>query len=155
MSTKEKEEMSYTNKDGDNVFTSAYLKKRGTCCKTNCLHCPYGFTLKNYVIETMPIEIKDIQFANEIVTDSVPVQLSALSMSLLESAFGKKDKMRTQAVTLDNMNDFAFGKFKDTICAVIEYSTRLSESRAGRPIQKIYLKKEFQDQGLGVEHVSN
>lgn len=24
------------------------LKKRGHCCKSACLHCPYGFTLKKH-----------------------------------------------------------------------------------------------------------
>jgi hypothetical protein len=23
------------------VFTSAYLRARGTCCDSNCRHCPY------------------------------------------------------------------------------------------------------------------
>jgi hypothetical protein len=25
------------------VFTAAYLKKRGYCCKSGCRNCPYGF----------------------------------------------------------------------------------------------------------------
>ncbi len=39
-------ELSYVNENGHTVFTSKFLKNRGTCCKTACLHCPYGFTLK-------------------------------------------------------------------------------------------------------------
>jgi hypothetical protein len=32
--------------DGPNlVFTAAYHLKRGSCCKSGCRHCPYGFTL--------------------------------------------------------------------------------------------------------------
>jgi hypothetical protein len=26
------------------VFTAAYHLKRGSCCKSACRHCPYGFT---------------------------------------------------------------------------------------------------------------
>ncbi|HEY6429384.1 MAG TPA: DUF5522 domain-containing protein [Acidimicrobiales bacterium] len=26
---------------GLNVFTAAYLARRGTCCDTGCRHCPY------------------------------------------------------------------------------------------------------------------
>lgn len=26
----------------------ADLKKRGHCCKSSCVHCPYGFTLKKF-----------------------------------------------------------------------------------------------------------
>lgn len=43
--------LSYTNADGFLVFTSEYLKKRGHCCKSLCLHCPYGFTIKKLGFE--------------------------------------------------------------------------------------------------------
>ncbi len=33
----------YFNADGLMVFTAAYLLKRGYCCESGCLHCPYGF----------------------------------------------------------------------------------------------------------------
>jgi hypothetical protein len=29
--------------DGRYVFTAAYLAARGTCCRSGCRHCPYGF----------------------------------------------------------------------------------------------------------------
>jgi hypothetical protein len=25
------------------IFTSSYLLKRGTCCQSDCRHCPYGY----------------------------------------------------------------------------------------------------------------
>lgn len=31
----------YLLEDGRMVFTEEYHLKRGYCCKTNCLHCPY------------------------------------------------------------------------------------------------------------------
>lgn len=40
------EAKTYLDAEGNTVFTSAYLKARGSCCKTGCLHCPYGHTLK-------------------------------------------------------------------------------------------------------------
>ena len=39
-------ELSYISPEGYTVFSSAFHRKRGTCCKSSCLHCPYGFTLK-------------------------------------------------------------------------------------------------------------
>lgn len=39
-------QLSYINSEGLTVFTSSYHKKRGTCCKSSCLHCPFGHTLK-------------------------------------------------------------------------------------------------------------
>ncbi len=152
MSEKNKD-LTYENEDGQTVFTSAYLKKRGTCCKTNCLHCPFGHTLKNFNIEVVELEFKHIKLANEIVRDSMPVQHSQLTSSLLSEAFGAKEQIRIHHISKTNFTNFSFGRFKDTICAVIEYSTKLSESSSGRSINKIFLKKEFQDQGLGVEHI--
>ena len=32
-------------------MSAAFLKKRGYCCKSACLHCPYGFTLKKFGLE--------------------------------------------------------------------------------------------------------
>ena len=34
----------YLNEDGLVVLTEDYLIKRGHCCKSGCLHCPYGFS---------------------------------------------------------------------------------------------------------------
>ena len=34
----------YLDEKGLIVFTEAYLKERGYCCKSKCRHCPYGFT---------------------------------------------------------------------------------------------------------------
>lgn len=147
------DELTYINENGETVFTSAYLKKRGTCCKTNCLHCPFGHPLKNYPIELIEMKTKHIRFANEIIRDSKPVEVSDLSQSLLSSAFGKKAKIGVHHITEDNINNFAFGQFKDTVCSVVEFSTKLSESSNGRNVKEIFLKKEFQDQGLGVEHI--
>lgn len=146
--------MSYIDQNGNNVFTSTYLSKRGTCCRTNCLHCPYNFTSKNYKIEIHPLTDKQIKIANAIISESRPVELSPLSNSILAGAFGKKEKVGVHHVTEDNYSDFAFGTFKDVVCGVIEFSNRLSESVSGRAVKNIFLKKEFQNQGLGIEHVN-
>jgi len=33
----------YYNEEGYRVFTAQYHLKRGHCCKSGCLHCPYGY----------------------------------------------------------------------------------------------------------------
>ncbi|MDX5320242.1 MAG: DUF5522 domain-containing protein [Bacteroidota bacterium] len=33
----------YYNERGLMVFTEKYHLERGYCCKSGCLHCPYGF----------------------------------------------------------------------------------------------------------------
>lgn len=100
------------------------------------------------------MEAKHIKLANQIISDSKPVELSSLSMSILSSGFGNKKKIGVHHVTEDNLNNFAFGEFKGKICAVIEFSTKLSESTRGRSVKELFLKKEFQNQGLGIEHVN-
>ena len=147
--------LTYTNDAGEDVYTSTYLLNRGTCCKTNCLHCPYGYTLKNFSIKIVPMEEKHIKYANQIITESKPVELSDLALSILAKGFGKKHKVTGQYITLENFNNHAFGQFKDDICGVIEFSNRLSESNSGRGIKELYLKKEFQNQGLGIEHIDD
>lgn len=161
MQSNEKNELSYENEKGEIIYTSQFLKNRGTCCRTNCLHCPYGFTLKNFHIELSQINDKQIKFANEIIRDSKPVEQSELSSMLLAGAFGKKDKIRIHEVTKTNVINYLFGLFKGEVCAVIELSNKLSESTRetsnpllnGRNIENLYLKKEFQNQGLETHHI--
>ncbi len=33
----------YYNQQGYMVLTETYHQLRGFCCKSGCLHCPYGF----------------------------------------------------------------------------------------------------------------
>ena len=33
----------YFNEAGLMVFTEAYHRKRGKCCKNKCKHCPWGY----------------------------------------------------------------------------------------------------------------
>jgi hypothetical protein len=52
--------LSYLTPEGYTVFTSHYLKNKGTCCKSACLHCPYGFTVKK-----LGIQFGDVQSGDE------------------------------------------------------------------------------------------
>jgi hypothetical protein len=36
------------------VFTAAYHLKRGSCCKSACRHCPYGFRGQGKAIAAPP-----------------------------------------------------------------------------------------------------
>lgn len=56
----------YLNDQGQQVWTSQYLKNKKTCCKTGCLHCPYGFTLKKFGLTFQMIEEKDLLVAQDI-----------------------------------------------------------------------------------------
>ncbi|HBH07685.1 MAG TPA: hypothetical protein DDX92_13900 [Flavobacteriales bacterium] len=36
----------YLSEEGYVVFTSMYHLKRGYCCRSGCINCPYGFSSK-------------------------------------------------------------------------------------------------------------
>jgi len=65
MTNEQKPEISYNNEEGNLVFTSTYLKKRGTCCKTACLHCPYGLTLKKLGLQFRQVEASEEERLNQ------------------------------------------------------------------------------------------
>ena len=48
-------ELSYLTPEGYTVFTSQFLKNRGTCCKSACLHCPFGYTLKKCGLQFLAV----------------------------------------------------------------------------------------------------
>lgn len=63
-------ELQYQNEEGFSVFTSQYLKNRGTCCKSACLHCPFGYTVKKLGIQFKEVEENDFSKVDEIIFKS-------------------------------------------------------------------------------------
>jgi hypothetical protein len=52
-------ELSYLDTEGYTVFTSEFHRKRGRCCQSSCLHCPYGTTIKKFGLEFRKITSDD------------------------------------------------------------------------------------------------
>jgi len=53
-----KENIDYiTNSEGQLVFTKSYLLKRGYCCQSGCVNCPYGYSEK--IDPLVPAEFRD------------------------------------------------------------------------------------------------
>jgi len=44
----------YYVENGLLVFTEHYLRRRGTCCRSGCRHCPYGFRQPDRPAPTRP-----------------------------------------------------------------------------------------------------
>jgi hypothetical protein len=77
MTNEQKPEISYTNEEGNLVFTSTYLKNRGTCCKTACLHCPYGLTIKKLGLQFRQVEAnEENKFQDYLKLAASPIDLS-------------------------------------------------------------------------------
>ena len=84
-------ELTY-QKDGHDVKTSKFLRNRGTCCKTSCLHCPYGFTLKNNGLQFEVITQENLTEAKELAPSAEP-EKNDIAASFLAGAFGSPKKV--------------------------------------------------------------
>jgi hypothetical protein len=62
-------ELSYLSPEGYTVFTSQFLKNRGTCCKSSCLHCPFGYTLKKCGLEFQAVTESEFESVEKIFSD--------------------------------------------------------------------------------------
>lgn len=136
-------ELFYLDESGNNVHTTQFLKNRGSCCKTNCLHCPYGTTLKNCGLEFEKAKQEDIFKVQEIINSNTK-EKGGLAEDLLSSAFGAK---KEDKVTKFNYDQYYFILLKDIVCGVA-HKGRLQ-------LKKVFLKEHFKDQGLDLETVSS
>jgi hypothetical protein len=118
--------MSYVNESGHSILTAHYLKKRGTCCKSACLHCPYGFTLKKNGLTFHDVDEKDSSIIDKIISDS-----GNSSINWKEFSF-------------DNIKLI---KLKSQLCGVLLKNHLV--------VKHLYLKPEFQHQGLSKEIVES
>ena len=132
-------ELTYENKKGEMVKTSLFLKNRGTCCKTKCLHCPYEFTLEKLGLQFESLTDERIAEAQDIINSNGPAEES-ITASLLASAFGPTKKKTV--LSPSNKQDYRFILIKDQVCGLL----KIGKIQA----TEIYLLKHFQDQGISL-----
>ncbi len=118
-------ELSYLNADGNTVFTARFLKNRGTCCKTACLHCPFGFTIKKLGLQFRDVEDRDRSLITEILNEA-EVNLD------FESFWPANIK---------------FVLIKETVCGLI-FKNHIV-------VKHLVLKPHFQNQGISKELVES
>jgi len=137
-------ELTYPHpKDGSDIKTSHFLRKRGSCCKTSCLHCPYGFTLKKEGLQFEAIDESNFPEAMQIFQKHIPDEPEVAS-SILASAFGKPKKVETLSTL--NMGKFQLVKIKGETCALIKvFNFQVTE---------LYHCEHFEDQGLTQDIIS-
>lgn len=119
-------ELTYLNAEGFTVFTSHYLKNRGTCCKTTCLHCPYGFTLKKTGMKFREAAPEDAELIENLIRGSKSPELN----------WREFDPSNVQIILV-----------KDVVCGVA-LKTKLQ-------IKHVFLRDEFQHQGLSLELIES
>lgn len=125
------------------IFTSEYLRKRGHCCNSNCLHCPYGTTAKNLGFQTEEITEENLSKAQEIIDLSFKSS-DTIASGLLAGAFGNKPKKII--ITSSNLNKFKLLHLKGHLCGVVEMGLF--------QVKNVYPAENFDNQGLDVELVT-
>lgn len=55
-------------------LSAEFLKKRGTCCKTACLHCPYGHTLKKLRLQFKDVTEAELASAQDIAQNKINLE---------------------------------------------------------------------------------
>ncbi len=138
-------DLAYTNEEGDSVKTSQFLKNRGSCCKTACLHCPYNFTLTRHGLEFTKLEINSLLMAQSIIDENSPKEENTVSAALLASAFGGAKKKDT--ISKYQLDNYRFILLKGFICGVVKVGSL--------GVSALYLKEHFKDQGLDLDLVSS
>jgi hypothetical protein len=134
-------ELFYINDEGDNVHTAQFLKNRGSCCRTNCLHCPYGTTLNSFGLEFKQVDQVSMSKANAIITEALGDQ-DTLGQNLLNEAFGNKSKNK---VTKFNFKDYYFFSLKGITAGLV---------KKGRlQLKDLFLKNHFDEQDLDLPTV--
>jgi len=138
-------DLSYKDEKGLDVFTARYLRNKKTCCKTQCLHCPYGYTLETLGLKFVPVTLDTLDSANAIISPKGDEQEGAsLASSLLASAYGSPKKKIS--VSPQNIDKFFFIELKDKCCGVVK--------KGILQFSELYLLEYFKDQGLDLHTVN-
>jgi len=117
---------SYEDNNGNVVFTSAYLKNRGTCCKSACLHCPFGYTLKKLGIQFQEWDPSRMEEAQVYLADA-----------------GRSD-FDLASFLPDNAK---FISIKDKVCGLMVKNHIV--------VKGVFLGRHFQNQGLSKEIIES
>jgi hypothetical protein len=134
------DELSYSLPDGRLIFTADYLLRKRACCKSSCLHCPYGHTLKNFGLKFRPYHATDDEKIHSILACS-GFSVDYVS-SLLSAASGMKQKKFDISA---NASKIQMILLKDFICGFIVVENNV--------ISQFYLDKHFKKQGLDLATV--
>lgn len=130
-------------RDGHDVKTSKFLRNRGSCCKTSCLHCPYGFTIKKEGLELSPIDDENFEEASKL-APTTGNSGGDVAASLLASAFG--DVKPKEALTKNNKDSYRLVKIKGETCALVK--------KGNLQFTEIFHKEHFEDQGITLDLVN-
>lgn len=141
------EELSYLTTSGHQVFTSQYHRNRGTCCKSNCLHCPYGTTLKRLGLQFRSFgtseESKEHAFLNHLIQQRKP---SSIGLDILNQGFSKKQNAGAKFLERSNYPFIWIIILKGVDCGAALIKNN--------QVEDLILDKFFSDQGIDQDLVA-
>ncbi len=120
-------------------MSAEVLKERGRCCKSACLHCPYGHTLKTQGLELKNVQEKDIPELNALLSEyGKQKPLSFIDKLLHENLGEKKENLE---ISSENIQKCKLIFLKDHYCGFLY------------DFNELYLEKDFRFQGITLEVV--
>jgi hypothetical protein len=129
------DDLSYTLPDGRLIFTSEYFRRKKACCKSSCLHCPYGHTLKS-----LGLTFRQYQESDEALLKTL-LSNNGFSVDYVSSMLSAASGMKQKKFDIEaNANKIQMILLKEFVCGfgVVEN---------GQLVQ-IFLGQHFKHQGL-------
>ena len=120
----------YINEDGLTVFTSDYHRKKGSCCHSNCLHCPFGTTLKNFGVKIHLSNEENKQMRDNLfqILFGAP---DGVMGELLGEAFGKPKKQKVEEQNQNQLQKMLLVGADLVVSACDEYDDQADQNAPG------------------------
>ena len=128
---------------GEMVFTSHFLKKKGRCCKSTCLHCPYGHTLEKISFEIRDFRPEQKLYIDKVLNENGYNKPLSVADSLLSQNLGTKRK---------NIDFSEFNPVDIKIIYLKGYFVGFLTLKDGS-LDKYFLGKQFQFQSIERFHI--
>jgi hypothetical protein len=134
------DEMHYVDSDNRVIFTSHYHLKRGRCCKSACLHCPYGHVYKLFDFKFTLVDSLESEDFLSVLDDNQLLEKKTVSENLLGAAFGKSiKKINVSELKRENWYYIYLKGYYVGLMEVVENS-----------IRRFYLRRAFRDQNIDI-----
>jgi hypothetical protein len=131
------DDATYVNENGDTVFTSTFLRNKGRCCKSSCLHCPFGHTLNTIGVKVLDQTDENRPQVLELISELVST--SNITSSLLSDAFGSSKTYPSDCAKLLSL--------KNVNCGIAYIQ--------GGKVAEVHLKKHFSDQNITHSYIQS
>lgn len=124
----------YFDSDDNRVLTSHFLQKRGHCCRSSCLHCPYGHTLN-----TIGLEFKNYKNEKALLNEALRDNGYNLEQNFVNDLLSEALNEKTKEVDLFELIDEGIHLIylKEIYCGFMSKQTK-----------KLFLKLQFKYQGI-------